>query len=122
MVSPASKDVTGGNEVVSKLIINMRKSIILLLSALFVLGAQQAYAQMSDSQIITYITEGLATGKTERQIGTELLAKGVTNSQLTRLFKAYKNGTLSMSESGTMTSNKLGVTKRERQNQVLLFF
>jgi len=118
MVSPASKDVTGGNEVVSKLIINMRKSIILLLSALFVLGAQQAYAQMSDSQIITYITEGLATGKTERQIGTELLAKGVTNSQLTRLFKAYKNGTLSMSESGTMTSNKLGVTKRERQNQV----
>ena len=93
----------------------MRKYLILVISALFVLGAQQALAQMSDSQIINYITEGIASGKTERQIGTELLAKGVTNSQLTRLFKAYRSGSLNVSDNTEMPSNKLGTVSRERK-------
>lgn len=96
----------------------MRKRIIILLVALLALGAQQAFAQMSDSQIINYITEGIASGKTERQIGTELLAKGVTNSQLTRLFKAYKSDNLNVSDANVMTSNKLGVTSKERKSQI----
>ena len=72
-------NVTGGNEVVSKINqVNMRKKIIFLLAALLMLGAQNAFAQMSDDQIINYITAGVAAGKTERQIGSELMAKGVT--------------------------------------------
>ena len=93
----------------------MRKSILLLLSAMLLFGTQYAFAQMSDSQIISYITDGISMGKSERQIGTELLAKGVTNSQLTRLFKAYKSGTLNVSDTNVMTSNKLGVTSKERK-------
>ena len=96
----------------------MRKRFVLLLAALLLLGVQQAFAQMSDSQVITYITEGVAAGKSERQIGTELMAKGVTTSQLQRLLKAYKSGNLSVgTDSGITASNKLGVTAKERKVQ-----
>ena len=94
----------------------MRKKIIFLLIAFLTLGAQQALAQMSDEQIITYITEGMAAGKTERQIGTELMAKGVTTSQLQRLLKAYKSGNLNVADTNVLPSNKLGTTSKERKN------
>ncbi|MBR5904994.1 MAG: SLBB domain-containing protein [Bacteroidales bacterium] len=76
----------------------MHKRIILLLTVLLALGAQQAFAQMSDSQIISYITSGVAAGKSEGQIASELMAKGVTTSQLQRLMKAYKSGNTALSE------------------------
>ena len=76
----------------------MRKRIIFLIAALLTIGAQSLFAQMSDDQIINYITSGVAAGKSERQIGTELMAKGVTTSQLQRLLKAYKSGTMSASD------------------------
>ena len=94
----------------------MYKKLIMLLVAFLTLGTLSAYAQMSDEQIITYITEGISAGKTERQIGTELMAKGVTSSQLTRLFRAYRNGTLNVSDTNEMQSNKLGTTSKERKN------
>ncbi|MBO4670288.1 MAG: SLBB domain-containing protein [Bacteroidales bacterium] len=94
----------------------MRKKLLFLLIAFLTLGAQQAFAQMSDEQIITYITEGIAAGKTERQIGTELMAKGVTTSQLQRLLKAYKSGNLNMADTNVLPSNKLGTTTKERKN------
>lgn len=71
----------------------MRDKLIFVLSALLLAAAQPAFAQMSDDQIISYIAQGVASGKTERQIGTELMAKGVTTSQLQRLLKQYKSGT-----------------------------
>ncbi|MBO4475728.1 MAG: SLBB domain-containing protein [Bacteroidales bacterium] len=73
---------------------------------------------MSDEQIITYITQGMTQGKSERQIGTELLAKGVTTSQLQRLFKAYKSGNVNMGDTNVLPSNKLGKTSKERVNAV----
>lgn len=108
-------NVTGGNEVVSKINqVNMRKKIIFLLAALLMLGAQNAFAQMSDDQIINYITAGVAAGKTERQIGSELMAKGVTTSQLQRLLKAYKSGSLNVSEAPA-GATKLDGTRSSRQ-------
>ena len=92
----------------------MRKKILILLVAFFALGAQQALAQMSDEQIITYITQGIASGKTERQIGTELMAKGVTTSQLQRLLKQYKSGSMSASDVPSV-STKLDGTKSSRK-------
>lgn len=92
----------------------MRKKVLILLVAFFALGAQQALAQMSDEQIITYITQGIASGKTERQIGTELMAKGVTTSQLQRLLKQYKSGSMSASDVPSV-STKLDGTKSSRK-------
>ena len=87
----------------------------MLLTALLFTGTLSLYAQMSDEQIVTYITEGIAAGKTERQIGTELMAKGVTTSQLNRLFKAYKSGNLNVADTNVLPSNKLGSTSKERK-------
>ena len=90
----------------------------MLLVAFLSLGTLAAFAQMSDEQIITYITQGMTQGKSERQIGTELLAKGVTTSQLQRLFKAYKSGNVNMGDTNVLPSNKLGKTSKERVNAV----
>lgn len=67
----------------------MRKFIIASI-ALGILGAASAFAQMTDDQIISYIKSGVASGKGEKQIGTELLSKGVTMDQLQRLQAKYE--------------------------------
>ena len=86
----------------------------MLLTALLLLGVQQAFAQMSDSQIISYITSGMAAGKSQKQIGAELMAKGVTTSQLQRLMKAYQSGDTGLSEVPEVT-NKLSGKRGSRK-------
>lgn len=97
----------------------MRKRIILLLVAVLTLGAQQAFAQMSDSQIITYITSGVAAGKSESQLGQELMSKGVTTSQLTRLMKAYKSGKVGTLSEVPEVSTKLDAQRSGRRPATL---
>ena len=53
----------------------------------FSLGLQ---AQMSHTQIVNYVKAGLAAGKSETQIGTELLARGITPEQLEEAQKAFE--------------------------------
>ena len=65
----------------------MFKKINFLLLLLITVFAQQAWAQMTDAQIMQYVAEGLAAGKSERQIGDELLSKGVSSSQLQRMLR-----------------------------------
>ena len=85
----------------------MRKTISFFLMALLLLAAAPAVrAQMSDSAIVKYIMEGVSAGKTESQIGTELLAKGVSTQQLQRLMKNYREGKVS-GIGITTTSNRL---------------
>ncbi len=52
-------------------------------------------AKMTDDQVIEYIKAQSAAGKSEKQIGQELLAKGVTPDQIERLKKIYGDGTKS---------------------------
>lgn len=47
-------------------------------------------AKMTDQQVIEYIRRQSAIGKTEQQIGKELLAKGVTPEQIQRLRSQYE--------------------------------
>lgn len=72
------------------MIFGMLKKITIFFCALLVLGVQAAYAQLTDEQIIQYIAEGAAAGKTERQIGNELLQRGVTLEQARQLLSAYR--------------------------------
>ncbi|MDE6588702.1 MAG: SLBB domain-containing protein [Paramuribaculum sp.] len=44
---------------------------------------------MTDNQVIEYVKQQKQLGKTERQIGKELIAKGVTKEQLERLRSKY---------------------------------
>lgn len=42
-------------------------------------------AYMTDTQVVEYVKAGVAQGKTQQEIGRELLAKGVTEAQLRRV-------------------------------------
>ena len=94
----------------------MRKNqrILFLLVLLITLGTVNAYAQMTDEQIISYVSEGVAEGKTERQIGTELISRGVSTTQLQRILREYHNGTLKAGTSETGT-RKLDSSRSERK-------
>lgn len=70
------------------------KKVLFLLVLLITLGAVNAYAQMTDEQIISYVSEGVAAGKSERQIGTELISKGVSSTQLQRILREYRSGSI----------------------------
>ena len=63
-------------------------SFALIVAAL--LTAMSAAAKMTDQQVIDYIKRQSAVGKTEQQIGKELLAKGVTPEQIERLRAKYE--------------------------------
>ena len=45
---------------------------------------------LTDQQVIDYIKKQSAAGKTEQQIGKELLAKGVTPDQAKRIKAKYE--------------------------------
>jgi len=63
----------------------------LFLSILFITAsAALASAQMTDEQVVKYLSEGVSAGKTEAQLGNELLERGVSVAQIQRLLKTYK--------------------------------
>lgn len=68
------------------------KRIFSLLISFLMLGSLISFAQMSDEQVVNYVKSGLSTGKGEKQIATELLARGVTAAQIERLRSAYESG------------------------------
>lgn len=58
-------------------------------AAVAIMAALASWAKMTDQQVIDYIKRQSALGKTEQQIGKELLAKGVTQEQVERLRSKY---------------------------------
>lgn len=75
---------------------NMIKKILslLVLSCVCALSAVSSFAQMTDDALISYVTEGLAAGKSQTEIVKELASKGVTSDQISRLKSLYeKKGT-----------------------------
>ena len=47
--------------------------------------AGSAQAQMTDNQVMEYVVQGLSAGKSQQQIGKELLIRGVSMSQIEKL-------------------------------------
>ncbi|MCQ2157785.1 MAG: SLBB domain-containing protein [Bacteroidales bacterium] len=68
----------------------MRRTLEFL-SFIALLCCLPAAAQMSDKEIIAYVAEGVASGKSQSEIGAELLSKGVSASQMKRLLQNYRN-------------------------------
>lgn len=69
----------------------MKTRLLTLSLAFLAICSIPAYSQMSDNAIIAYISEGMATGKSETQLAGELLSKGVSTSQVKRLMNKYKS-------------------------------
>ncbi|MBE6280437.1 MAG: capsule biosynthesis protein, partial [Bacteroides sp.] len=55
------------------------------------LGATPVTAQnMSDSQVLEYVKEGIRQGKEQKQLASELARKGVTKEQALRVKQLYE--------------------------------
>ena len=74
-------------------------SVLLLLLA----GGGPVLAQMSDEAVVRYAMEAKQSGKSDQQIGRELLAKGVTPQQAERLKRQYEAG---MGKTNSMTDSR----------------
>lgn len=73
-----------------------------MLLLLFV-GGGPVLAQMSDEAVVRYAMEAKQSGKSDQQIGRELLAKGVTPQQAERLKRQYEAG---MGKTNSMTDSR----------------
>ena len=71
-----------------------------------------AYCQMSDEAVVKYALEGRQSGKSDQQIGKELLARGVTPEQVECLKQKYED---SRTSSGTVAADQvISGQRRER--------
>lgn len=84
------------------------------LAPLMLLLALPAMA-MTDTQVINYIQTQTAAGKSQEQIGKELLAKGVTPDQIKRIKAKYEkgNGSATSPQSVSPQSSRLRSTRGE---------
>lgn len=66
----------------------MRRLIALFFSIFILVGGVMAQ-QMSDDQVVQYVKEAQRTGKSQKQMTTELLRRGVTKEQVARIQRKY---------------------------------
>lgn len=87
----------------------MKKKYILLtlLLNVVILG----WAAMTDQQVIAYIKQQVAAGKTQQQIGQELLAKGVTPQQAQRIKALFED---TQGTETNITTQGINSIRRER--------
>lgn len=70
-------------------------------------------AAMTDDQVIAYIKRASAAGKSDQQIGRELMAKGVTPEQAERIKTRLEQQSTSERD---VTDQKVGASKAERRH------
>lgn len=68
------------------------RRLITLFFLVFVLSGVAMAQQMSDDQVIQYVKQANQSGKSQKQITTELLRRGVTKEQVARIQEKYSNG------------------------------
>lgn len=89
------------------------KALMCLISSFLFFGTS-TYAQMSDNQIIEYVKESIADGKSRSQIMGELMSKGCSSSQVARLIKAYQNGEYDSMTAQEKSKDKVSGNKIDR--------
>ena len=90
----------------------VEKVRLFLLAFLLAVPFGTAYCQMSDEAVVKYALEGRQSGKSDQQIGKELLARGVTPEQVERLKQKYED---SRTSSGTVAADQvISGQRRER--------
>ena len=83
-----------------------------ILLSLLLFCSLSAFA-LTDDQVIAYIKEQAAAGKTEQQIGKELLAQGVTPEQAERIKARLESQTTAETN---VTSQSVAAANRERRH------
>lgn len=88
---------------------------LLLFLFVFTIGGS-AYAQrMSDQQVVEYVKQAQASGKSQKQITSELLRRGVTQEQVLRIKAQYEatNNTSVGTDNKPTSMRKRGVSQGE---------
>ena len=87
---------------------NIRRILLSLFMAVSLLAAA-----MTDDQVIAYIKSASAAGKSDQQIGRELMAKGVTPEQAERIKARLEQQSTSERD---VTDQKVGAANAERRH------
>ena len=69
---------------------HMKYLRIFLVSLMCSVLPVQAFAQMTDSQVVEYIKKAAASGKDQKTIASELALRGVTEAQARRIYSQYR--------------------------------
>ena len=80
------------------------RRLITLFFLIFVLSGVAMAQQMSDDQVIQYVKEANKSGKSQKQITTELLRRGVTKEQVSRIQQKYSESNAVSNKSNEMPS------------------
>ncbi len=80
------------------------RRLITLFFLIFVLSGVAMTQQMSDDQVIQYVKEANKSGKSQKQITTELLRRGVTKEQVSRIQQKYSESNTVSNKSNEMPS------------------
>lgn len=95
----------------------MMKLKSLLIALLVGLGGVLSAAAMTDAEVVAYIKAQSAAGKSEQQIGRELMAKGVTQAQVQRIKAQYQNQNQNQ-QKGTVQKSSKTADSRVRSKSV----
>ena len=86
-------------------------STLIFVACALALASQPARAQMSDDAVIAYVKNGMATGKSQKDMAKELAARGVTQAQAERIKAKYEQDQASQATA----SRVAGVQERQRR-------
>ena len=84
----------------------MKKFISLFVFSLLITTTNVLAQSMSDDQVVEYVKTATASGKSQKQIMTELATKGVTRAQAERIKKRYEEQKASEQTMGAVVKNR----------------
>lgn len=85
----------------------MKIRVLSLLALMACSPLVMAQTSMTDQQVLEYVKQGMAEGKDQRQMATELARRGVTREQAERVKKLYEQ------EQGIKSSSMTGTEQNE---------
>lgn len=89
---------------------NMKEKIFCISLMLLCLTMPLAAQNMSDKEVLDYAKSGLAAGKSQTQIGKELIFKGVTREQVERIKKELEDSSAGKTKGAEQTRNVMRKT------------
>lgn len=88
------------------------RRFITLFFLIFTLSGVALAQRMSDDQVVQYVKDGQKMGKTQKQMTTELMGRGVTKEQVERIQKKYE-----ASDNTDKQATSQDVLKSRQRNQ-----
>lgn len=84
--------------------------------SLCLLASQSAIAQMSDQQVINYVKEAKEAGKGDKELGRELLSRGVTREQMMRIKEKYEQQNSGIQQTTTTSDNITRIREQKSES------